>query len=119
MNDLENTVKKLCESFEKFRSESQPKVVEKTFADIAAGNVGTGSRYRGSGNGNIPTLQVTEPPYNGSWADEMEGRQLGGQSVQQGGHLGRGQGHLGHGQHVGTSVSPKRGKDGSEVGGQR
>ena len=48
MNDLENTVKKLCESFEKFRSESQPKVVEKTFADIAAGDVGTGSRYRGS-----------------------------------------------------------------------
>ena len=75
MNDLENTVKKLCESFDKFRSESQPKVVEKTFADIAAMKVGTGSRYRGQGYGGVPTLQVTEPPHSESWADEMDGRQ--------------------------------------------
>ena len=129
MNDLENTVKNLCDSFEKFRKENQTKPVEKTFASIAASNLGTGARFRGQGHGVAPTIQVTEPPFQGSWAAEMEGQSAGGTpSGQTGGQLSAGHGQLGgqvgrgyHGEGLyrGRSASPKRSRDDLENSGQR
>ena len=41
MNNLEDTVKKLCESFEKFKNDNQNKTVEKTFASVLSGGIET------------------------------------------------------------------------------
>ena len=118
MNDLEDTVKKLCESFDKFRSENKAsKAVEKTFADIANSGLGAVQRNRANQvmNG-PPNIHVTGPPLNGygnSWAAEMNGQP--GQGFSQGGHLGRGLqpgGRVGAG--AGRSVSPKRSREESE-----
>ena len=121
MNDLEDTVQKLCQSFEKFKNENQaPKVCDRTFADIATGNLGAVQRSRanqgkngGPRQGVVPPIQVTGPP-PGTWAAEMAGQA--GQGYYQGGHLGRGL-HQGGGQQGGRSVSPKRPRQDSEDAG--
>ena len=111
MNDLEDTVKKLCESFDRFKTDNQAaKVVEKTFADIASARLGAVPRRPGT-----PNIHVTGPPA-GSWAEEMHGQDTG---HAQGGHLGRGLHHgVGHhggghqgGGHQGRYVSPKRSRE--------
>ena len=66
MNELEDTVKKLCDSFDKFKNENQaPKVAERTFADITTGNLGAVDRRRpnqgmtgGPRQGAVPAIQV-------------------------------------------------------------
>ena len=125
MNNLEDTVKKLCESFDKFRSENNKasKAVEKTFADIANGGLGAVQKNRanqgmngGARQGGPPNIHVTGPPQNGygnCWATEMNGQTA--QGFNQGGHLGRGLqagGRAGAG--AGRSVSPKRSREESE-----
>ena len=68
MNNLEDTVKKLCESFEKFKVDNQTK----TFASIAAS--GAVNRNYSGRQAAPPSIQVTSPGASSSWAAEMEGQ---------------------------------------------
>ena len=118
MNDLEETVKKLCVSFEKFRNDNQAKAVEKTFASIASGNLGAVSKnnHVRHGAGIPPNIHVTGP--NGSWATEMDGQGQAGYGHNQGGQHGRGlhPGGRQPGSHGGRSVSPKRAREDGDNG---
>ena len=82
MNDLEETVKKLCNSFDKFRSDNRAP----SFANIASSNTGTVPRTRpgqvmtaGAWHGAPPpALSVSGPsPQGGPGSDrgEHDGRQ--------------------------------------------
>ena len=100
-------MKKLCESFEKFKVDNQTK----TFANITAS--GAVNRSNSSRQGGLPNIQVTSPGPGSSWAAEVEGQF-------QGGHLGRAgqQVHRQAGHQIGRSVSPKRSREGGDhVGG--
>ena len=126
MNDLEDTVKKLCDSFEKFKSDSKSTTAEGSFASVAARQLGAVQRLRpgqamaaGSWQGaGVPNVSVTGPPQLASnWANEMDQAGQGhGQGYRQGG---LGGGHLGINQHRprGRSGSPKRPREDGETDG--
>ena len=77
MNDLEDTLKKLCESFDKFKSDNQPTPAT-SFANVASHPLGAVQRTLQGQNvagitrqgppGPIPPVNIFGPPQQ-SWAD--------------------------------------------------
>ena len=72
INDLESNVKKLCDSFEKFKCDNQTssKANEITFANIAAGTHRS-KAGQSSASSDIPRVQV-RPPSHSDWSQEVE-----------------------------------------------
>ena len=114
MNDLEDTVRKLCESFDKFNSDNRAAVPPAvTFAHVARANhLGAVQRrpahtMAGGPRQGVPIVAVTGPPQPGqqTWPGIMD----------QADHSKYGQGgYLGAGQERGRSVSPKRRREDSD-----
>lgn len=112
MNDLEDTVKRLCESFDKFKSGNKAPAQEISFAAIAGRETGTRPKVRqGQSAAANPAVTVSAPGQQGGV--HAHGPATGGQA--QPDHS-RGQGLSppnGSGRdRVGSTSSVKRGRDG-------